>query len=421
MILNKNFIKNIVSLVSVQGANYLIPLITLPYLVRVLGPVGYGALSFSLAFVQYFILLSDYGFNLSATKQIAIIRENKRDVSVLFWNVMSCRFLLLALGFIVLYILVLLFDKIARYEDIIFFSYFMVLGNVLFPIWLFQGKEKMGIIAIANISAKLLAVPLIFVCVKSESDAHIAALISGGTFVLSGLIALFAIKQHQWVEWVKPSYMGIKQEFKLGWHVFLSTAAISLYTVSTTVILGIIAGPIAVGFFVAADKIRQAVQGLITPISQAIYPRINALMASEPLRAYSVIRKLLIVQGGSTFLLSSVLFILAEPIILFAYDTSYASSILVLKWLAWLPFVIGLSNVFGIQTLLVLGLNSIFSRILITSGIVSLTLIIPLASKYAQDGAAVTIFITEIFVTLIMFIVILKRKIPIFRKQSNEV
>ncbi|WP_024870925.1 flippase [Tolumonas lignilytica] len=419
--MNKNLIKNILSLISVQGANYIIPLMTLPYLVRVLGPVGYGGLSFSLAFIQYFVLLSDYGFNLSATKQIAVIKNEKYKVSKLFWNVMTCRCILLAFGFLLLIFVSGVFDKINGYRDILFYAYFMVLGNVLFPIWLFQGKEKMGMIAIANISAKMLAIPLIFFLVKSNTDANIAALISGCTFVLSGVIALLAIKKYGWIEWVQPSFLGVKQEFKLGWHIFLSTAAISLYTVTTTVILGVIAGPVAVGYFVAADKIRQAAQGLITPISQAIYPRINALMASEPIKAYFLIRKLLIIQGGGTFLLSLSLFLLAKPIILIAYHSSYIPSIIVLKWLAWLPFIIGLSNVFGIQTLLTLGLNFIFSRILIISGIVSLVFIFPLTDRYAQNGAAVTIFITEIFVTAVMLIVILKRKIPIFRKKIHEI
>lgn len=414
--MDKSVIKNILALVGVQGANYIIPLITLPYLVRILGPVGYGGLNFSLALIQYFTLLADYGFNLSVTKQISVMRDNKEKISELFWNAMFCKLALATLGFVVLLLLVVVFPKIREYSTILICAYTVVVGNVLFPIWLFQGMEKMGMIAIANISAKLMAVPLIFILIKSPSDTWLAGLITGITTIIAGIISLIAIKRFNWINWHKPTWSGLKKELCLGWHVFLSSAAISLYTVSTTVILGIIIGPIAVGYYTAADKIRLAVQGLINPVSQAVYPRINAEMAKNKTIAFAMIRKLLLIQGGGTFVLSLCLFLFAEPIILLAYNENYIYSVVVLKWLAWLPFVIGLSNVFGIQTLLVLGLNKIFSRILIVSGVFSLMLVFPLGAFFAQNGAAITTFITEVIVTVLMLMIIIKRKIPIFRK-----
>jgi Membrane protein involved in the export of O-antigen and teichoic acid len=413
--LDKSVIRNIVSLVGVQGANYIVPLITLPYLVRVLGPVGYGGLNFSLALIQYFVLFADYGFNLSVTKQISVMRDSKEKISELFWIVMFCKSVLAVFGLVTLVLLIYFFPKIGEFSIVLVCAYTVVIGNVLFPVWLFQGLERMGMIAIANITAKLMAVPLIFVFVKTSSDAWLAGLITGITTVTAGIIGLIAIRRFNWIDWHKPTWGGVKRELSLGWHVFLSTAAISLYTVSITVILGIIAGPVAVGYYTAADKIRQAVQGIIAPVSLAIYPRINALMVKDRIIAFAMIRKLLLIQGVGTFILSLLLFLFSEPIILLAYDSGYINSVTVLKWLAWLPFVIGLSNVLGIQTLLVLGLNEIFSRILIASGVLSLLLIFPLGSLWAQDGAAIATFITELTVTLLMLLIIIKREIPIFR------
>ena len=100
--MDKSVIKNIAALVGVQGANYIIPLITLPYLVKVLGPIGYGGLNFSLAFIQYFSLLADYGFNLSITKQISVMQNNKEKISELFWTAMLCKLGLAILGFVML-------------------------------------------------------------------------------------------------------------------------------------------------------------------------------------------------------------------------------------------------------------------------------------------------------------------------------
>lgn len=96
--MDRKIFKNIVSLVGIQGVNYIIPLITLPYLVRVLQPAGYGSLGFALAITQYFVILTDYGFNLSVTQKIAVNKDDKRYVSKIFWNVISCKLLLGVLG-----------------------------------------------------------------------------------------------------------------------------------------------------------------------------------------------------------------------------------------------------------------------------------------------------------------------------------
>lgn len=416
--MDKVLIRNIASLLGIQGMNYIIPLITLPYLVRTLGPVGYGSLGFSLAIIQYFCLLTDYGFNLSVTRQISVIRDDKCRVSELFWNILSCKLLLAFVSLVILFMVTMISNKLLDMLPILLAAYGLVLGNVLFPTWLFQGKESMGWIAMANIIARLSAVPLIFIFVNNPSDSWVAAFISGITSILAGLIGLWFIYRQSWISWNRPSWMRMSQELGKGWHVFLSDVAISLYTTSTTVILGFIAGPIAVGFYVAADKLRQAVQGLIGPVSQALYPRINATMAKDKAKAFGIIRKLLKWQVCCTCLLSIGLFFGANHIIELVYGSHYYPSISVLYWLAWLPVIISFSNVFGVQTLLVLGLNSLFSRILIFAGIINLVLLVPMAMWLGENGAAISVFITEIFVTFLMFLVILKRKIPLFRKSN---
>ena len=419
--MDKTLFKNIASLFGIQGMNYLIPLITLPYLVRVLDPVGYGSLGFSLAIVQYCCMLTDYGFNLSATQQIAVHRDDKGKVSKLFWSVLACKAGMALFSLLIVSVAIYFVPKLNDVSIIIFSGLLMVLGNVLFPTWLFQGKEKMGWIAISNITARLLAIPLIFIFVNKPEHAHVAALITSLTTILAGCIGLYFVWRQKWVEWYKPTRLDLIEMLRDGWHVFISTASISLYTTSTTVILGFISGPVAVGYFVAADKLRQAVQGLISPISQSFYPRINATMRKSTNEGFLLIRKFLKWQGAFTLCLSIVLFLSAPLLISLAYGKQYDASVPVLMLMAWLPFIVGLSNIFGIQTLLVLGHKEIFSKILMMAGIINIILILPLTYFNAAVGAATSVLLTEIIVTTIMIVVIIKKKIPLFKGNFNEV
>jgi PST family polysaccharide transporter len=415
--LDKKILKNIASLVGIQGVNYLIPLITLPYLVRVLQPVGYGSLGFALAVIQYFTILTDYGFNLSATQKIAVNREDKKYVSEIFWSVISCKLLLAIISGVILLIAIEMVPEIYNLRWILIASYITVFGSAIFPVWLFQGKETMGWIAVSNISARLTTIPLIFSFVNSPSDAWIAGGINGMTSIFAGSIALIMIWRNRWIIWVRPEWNGMKREYKEGWHVFISTAAISLYTTSTTVILGFIAGPVAVGYFVAADKLRQAAQGLISPISQAFFPRVNSSMAKDQKLGFSVIRKLLVILSVIGCSASLFLFIFSPQLVGIAYGNNYEPTVTVLRIIAFIPIVICLSNVFGIQTLLVLGKKKIFSRILMASGVINISMLAPLAYYFKQDGAAISVLITESFVTLAMLFVVIKLKIPLFKKE----
>lgn len=143
------------SLLSVQGVNYLLPLITLPYLLRVLGPEKFGVVAFAQAFVQYFVLFTDYGFNLTATKAISIYRDEKKSIRNLFYNNVDKDFIN-GFSFIVLILIVFSVDKFKIDWNIYISTFGIVIGNVMFPIWFFQGMENMKVVSILNAISKII-------------------------------------------------------------------------------------------------------------------------------------------------------------------------------------------------------------------------------------------------------------------------
>lgn len=415
VVLDKQLLKNIASLFGVQGTNYIIPLITLPYLVKTLGPESYGVLGFSLAFVQYFCLLTDYGFNLSATRDVAIHQEDKNKISNIFWSVMACKFMLMLLGVVVLFLACQFSAYISSQQCVIWAAYGLVIGNVLFPVWLFQGKERMALSSISNIIARLFSVPLIFFFVKTTNDAWLAALITSITAIVGGIISICLVYKERYVNLVPITFHDVINHMKDGWHVFISTAAISLYTTSITVILGFISGSTAVGYFVAADKLRQAVQGLLTPISQAIYPKLSSIMSKDEHKGFGLLRKIFIYYSGGGLILSLCLLFLSTFAIDLIYGATYKNSISVLAFLSFCPFLVAVSNILGVQTLLVLGYKKQFSNILLVAGAINMIILFPLTKSFAENGAAIAVLITEIVVVMLMMICIVRNGIPLIK------
>lgn len=415
MKINTTLNKNILYLAVVQGSSYILPLITFPYLVRVLGPELFGVLGFCQASMQYLVLLTDYGFNWTATQQVA---KNKNDIVKLtriFWSVFFAKVFLASISFILLAACCFLIERYKELWFVLFSFSPLVLGNVIYPVWFFQGMEKMKWITICTITARCLVIPLTFIFVKNGQDVWVAALIQGMVNLLAGLLGLCLIKKKRWVNTIIVDYIDIKQCLKDGWHVFISTSAISLYTTSTTVILGFVAGPLAVGYFNVANTIRNAAQGLLTPFTQSIYPRINAVFDSDYSQAIKIIKKSLRYVGGLAFLGSIFLYLLAPFIINIGVGQNYEESVSVLRIMAFLPFVIVLSNIFGVQTMLTHNYKRQFSQILLVSGVTNLIIIYPLIIMYSANGAAISLLVTELFVTAQMYLFLRAKKIYLIK------
>lgn len=412
---SKILIGNISSLFVLQAANYIFPLLTLPYLVRVLGPEKFGLYIFAQTFIQYFVIFTDYGFNYTATRQISIERDNIEKCSKIFSAVMLIKLGLTIISFGLLMAVIFTFSKFGSDWSLYYSAFLLVLGNAMFPQWLFQGMERMKYIAIINIIVRALATVAIFIFVQTESDYILAVLIVSISWVLIGLIGLIAAVVLFHLKLTLPTLSLVRQSLKEGWSLFVSTAAISLYTTSTIVVLGIFSSNTVVGYFGAAEKIVRAARGLIGPITQAIYPHISAIVSKSKDEAIVFLRKTLRWMSLGSFILSVVLFLMADIIVTLGLGPEYKESVILIRIMALLPFIIALSNVSGVHTMLAFGFNKTFSRVVISAGLLNTALIFPLVILYQAEGAAVAIMISELFVALAMFFNLGRKGINLFR------
>ncbi len=402
--LHSTVAKNAASLYVIQFAQYILPLITIPYLVRVLEPSGYGLVAFGQGFIAYFTIFADYGFALSATRKISLERE---DISAVSWtasNVWASKALLGAAGFILLLLAVSLVPKLQESSTLLLILYGAVIGSVLFPTWLFQGMERMVAISVINLIMQLFILVGVFTLVHRPEDYIVYAVIISAGSIFSGLagtvIAFFMFK----LKPVMPSKKGILVTMREGWVLFLSQASMSLYTVGNAFILGLLANTTAAGYYSAAEKIVNAVLGLLGPVTQAAYPRFSIMAAESRDLALQWGQRMLLIIGGLGFILSVAIFAGAPILVNIVLGPEYEPSITVMRILAGLCFLIAASNVLGIQIMIPFGKDKAFTIILFGAGILNLTLAILLAPIWQESGTAVAVLFSEAFVTGAMFV-----------------
>jgi PST family polysaccharide transporter len=412
-------IKNIASLSLLQIANYILPFIILPYLTKVLGPDNFGKISFILAVTNYFLLLTDYGFNMSATQQVAIHKDDQGTLNKVFWTTNFAKAILALTSLVTLLFLIILLDEFRKDAYLYLISFTIVLQSLFSPIWFFQGIEKTEWIIPISLLPKVVALPFIFVFVK-ESEDYVEALAiqCALTFLIAAVNCIWIFTNRKLIKWHKPSVSEIKIALFDGWHIFLSTATINFYTNSNIIILGIITNHQIVGYFAAADKLIKGVQALVFTIGQAAYPRINKYFSESKEKAINFLIICLKWMGSAGILASAFLFLFAGAIVRLLFGpTLYNPSIKLVQIMSITPAIVSIGYVFGILGLLSFGLKKIYSRIYVIIGSFSLCLIIPLCYYFNMYGVAVAIVVTELAIVSSMYYQLSKNRILSFSKK----
>ena len=392
----KRLKSNFLALSFLQATNYLLPLITLPYLIQVLGIEYFGLLAFATAVIAYFSILTDYGFNLTATKEISLHREDKNKIIEIYSSVMTIKFILLIMSFLILCTLVFTFQRLAEHWEIYLLSFGSVLGQVLFPIWVFQGMEKMKYITYLNIVSKLIFTIAIFVFVQQQSDVYLVALFFSLGSIIAGILSLYLIKKEFNITFQFQKQETLRFYLIDGWHVFLSRFYVSLYTTTNILLLGLFTNNLAVGYYAVIEKIVLAIGGIFQPLNQSIYPYL-VKKQKECFNTFVLFLK----KISTIFLLASSFFILlaeyfVDELILLIHGEdnlhlSFLLSIFLLRIFV-LPFGTLLSN-----SLIIMQRKKEFIKVM-NYTVLSDLLIVPLSIYYFQETGLVISFLIIIVI-----------------------
>ena len=387
--------KNVVSLSQLQIISYVIPLIILPYLFRILGAENFGLISFAQAFVQYFIILTDYGFNVCATKEISLYREDNIRVSRIHSAVMTIKTILAFLSLIILLAIVSFIPKFKHDWLVYVLSFGAVVGNALFPLWYFQGTEKMKHIANFNILGAFIYALLILIFVRTPQDYVVVPLITSCVALTIGLWSQYFVFKEFGLPWNPPLYKDIINQFKAGWNIFISVVAINAYTTTRIFAVGLLTNNSLTGFYSIAERIANAVQTFpLSSFSQAIFPRLSKIYQKNKLKAFKIMQQIQVITVWVSLICLPIIFFFADFIVKIVCGGDYPAAVLSLRFLLVSVLFVA-SNAFRVQFFLVCGETKIYSKIHITMATIGLPLIILLIYSFSYVGAAIATAIIE--------------------------
>jgi PST family polysaccharide transporter len=259
----------------------------------------------------------------------------------------------------------------------------------------------MGYITVRELGARVIGLMAIFVLVRTEKDYLWAAAVMAGSNAIAALVGLIYAPAQTGVRFTRISLAELRQTYVDGWHLFLSTAAMTLYTRSNTFILGLVASESAVGAFAAAQRPVDAAKSMVFPLSTAIFPHVSRMGKDSRENVIRFIRKFTPLIAAP-FALISLIFIVGAPIaVRLLYTHRYDSSIPLMQIMGALPLVVALSAPFGVYFMLGLGYNSEWAKLAMSAGIFNFVLLAPLLFLTRPEVAvSITSVVVEAFVLL---------------------
>lgn len=397
--------KDTLYLFVLQGMNYLIPILLMPYLMINLGVKSYGLIGFSTAIIQFLILFVDFGFNMSATKRIAVHKDNKEALSRIFFSTVFAKVALLSIS-IFAFIIIINISKFHEYQIALLCTLPMLIGNTFTFTWFYQGIGYIRFLSVLSMCCRILILPSLFYFVKEAQDYIYAILINSSVYIVISVISIYWIYKNKLIILEKFSFQDMKFEVKESFPFFLSTASISLYTQLFVVILGLFTNPAVVGVYTAAEKIIRAISLLFyTPINQVYYPKIAHLASHNKSLALSTVKK---VFKFSLYLMA----FLSLTILLFSsfiekfigHEYKGISSLLLI--LCLVPVFSAVGGVAG-QMGLIAYIDSTkakktFQNIYVLAGLFAVCQVTIFTYLFQAEGTSFAVLSTEIFVAGLM-------------------
>lgn len=383
----KRLFDNFLSLSLLKVCNLLLPLVTLPYLINTLSVEKYGVIVLSLSIAMYFQTFIEYGFNLSATREIAKSRSSKNKLEFIYSKVMLSKLILLSISTLLLYSALYFFPAFYESKRTYSLISLILIGYALFPEWFFRGMERMRYIALLDFCIKISFTICVFSFIKDEKDVWLYPTMLGCALIIVSIISHLIIAISFGVRFkyirIKTVYRNLKKSFPL----FVNQFFPNLYNNTTTFLVGIILGSYAVGVFGAIKQVVTTLNVFNSVSTTVLYPYLNR--NKHHFSKYAILYLSLL-----TFI--TMAFISLSGVVISYLDIDRESSSLVYSILAIGVLFIGVYSVFSTNYLLTYNKDKLVMKITSYTSIVGFLSSYPLITSFGLIGAALNVFLCQV-------------------------
>lgn len=396
-------LSNFKSLSLLQVANYILPLITVPYLIRVIGIEKFGLLAFVAALILFFQNIIEYGFNLTATKDISCNQNNLHELNKIVNSVIQAKIILFIISFFILSLIVFSFEKFRIDWYLYYFTFMIALGELLFPIWFFQGVEKMNYIVKLTIISRILYSISIFLFINDIEDYIYVPILNSLSFILLGLMSIYVLHKDFSIRFKLQSTEEIIKVIKDGYHIFLSKTTVYLYTSANILLLGFFYNHQIVGYYSIVEQIMNVLLRIPQVINQTIYPYLAKLKNKKDVNFDNNINLFLFIIIFLMIIFAFLTFLFSEKIVLIVSGERIIESIKLLNILIFTLILIPLGGFFT-QYFVMINQSKVVTTVTFYTVIFNFLVFFPFIYFFDFYGIGYTVVCTQIFQVIINFI-----------------
>lgn len=398
--------KEIIYLYIVQIINQFFPVITMPLLIRNIGYADYGLISFAISFSNYLFLFSDYGFSLSAPKDIAMNKHNYEYINKYYYSVQLLRFILL---FIVILISQLAFIFIPSYKvyyNICFIFILYSIGSIGFPTWFYQGMQILQSSSLMIAITKFLQFMLLYIYFMFDNSVMVVSYIYSFLNIFQFLIGHLYLKKKYNLHFSIFSKKLLVGMIKDGWYYFISQSATSLFSSANVLILGTLTSSKNVGIYSTAEKIVRAIVNLSGPFCKAVYPGSAKRFGQNFNKGYTFVKQISKIIIPSFGIIMIFTYLCSDYIAIFFADQSYQEVSQLIKIMSPIILSIVINNMCGTQIMLNVGMQKTLGKITLYTGIINIVLSIILVGMFGYIYMGYSVLISELFFMICTIVIV---------------
>lgn len=408
----KNYIYN----VFYQILILILPIVTVPYISRVLGSYGVGLNAYTNSIAQYFILLGTMGVSLYGNRAIAYVRDDKSKLSETFWGIFYLKLMTTFVAFIAFIIFIYAIN--VTYKEIYFIQSIYIISAAVDISWFFMGIEDFKKTVTRNTLVKLIIVCMIFLFVKNRNDIWKYVLLLACGELFGQLFLWISIKKY-----VNFIHITIKDVFKYlnpALAMFVPQMAIQIYAVLDRTMVGIISTTSEVGYYDNAQKIVKISLAVVTSLGTVMLPKMTNTFAKGDKKGMNhYIEKSFRFVSFLAFPIMFGIIGISSDFVPWFFGREFLKCGILIDIISPIIVAIAWSNVLGIQVMLPMGKTKEFTISVTAGAAVNFILNMFLIKRYSSVGASVASVIAEVIVTLVQFL-LLRQMLPL-RKMFNNI